>query len=98
MLSVLDSQFVQCDHALNGNDNYDTFNLENDLGYNLNFFFATAYQNNTVNGVNLTIHNCNTLASSPDSTTAGFLTNSLLMSVTNMIPGRLERLQPTVQA
>ena len=30
-LNLLDSQFVHCNLALNGNDHNDTFNLENDL-------------------------------------------------------------------
>src|SRR5439155_17669335 len=83
-LNLLDSQFVNCNLALNGNDNFDTFNLENDLFYNLNFMFSTAYQTNKANGVNLTVHNCNTLVSAPDATSSGFLTNCLLVAVTTM--------------
>src|SRR5439155_8382788 len=49
ILNLLDSQFVQCNYALNGNEINDTFNLENDLFYNLNFMFTTGYRTNTVN-------------------------------------------------
>src|SRR5207249_8760529 len=62
-LNLLDSQFVKCSLALNGNDHNDTFNLENDLFYDLYALFSTAYHTNTLNGVNLTVYKCNTLAS-----------------------------------
>src|SRR5207245_1158885 len=67
--------------------NLDTFNLENDLFHNVNFMFSTGQQSNTVNAVNLTVHNCGALSGSGDQSNVGSLTNCVLVSVTNMIPG-----------
>ncbi len=79
-LTLQDSQFISCFNAILG-ANYGAFNLENDLFDNLDTVLS-CQQSNTLNGVNLTVHNCNWLGSSTDTSNSGALTNCLLANVT----------------
>jgi hypothetical protein len=77
-LMLQDSQFVNCLNAFLCNSS-DTLTLENNLFHNLDVL-VTGLQNTTINGVNLTVHNCNTF-SSLGTNGAVNLTNSLVVAL-----------------
>jgi hypothetical protein len=77
-VAIQDSQFVSCLNGLVCNTS-DTLTLENALFHNLDVL-VTGLQNTTINGVNLTVHNCNTF-SSLGTNSAVNLTNSLVVGL-----------------
>jgi len=81
-LTIQDSQFVKCQNAFLFYSQT-TANVKNGLFYQLDAWATGGQQSTTVNGCNLTVHNCNTLTSL-GANSAVNLTNSLLVGVTDL--------------